>query len=40
MSNITRLENQILHFSKAKKWDKIEALWPQLTEDPFDSPEF
>ncbi|HNY26471.1 MAG TPA: GreA/GreB family elongation factor [Candidatus Sumerlaeota bacterium] len=40
MSNTTRLENQILHFSKAKKWDKIEALWPQLTETPFDEPEF
>ncbi len=40
MSNTTRLENQILHFSKAKKWDKIEALWPQLTEAPFDDPEF
>jgi transcription elongation factor GreA len=30
----SRLENQILHFSKLKKWDKVEALWPQVVENP------
>jgi transcription elongation factor GreA len=30
----SRLENQILHFSKMGKWDKVEGLWSQLLEDP------
>ncbi|HUT25418.1 MAG TPA: GreA/GreB family elongation factor [Sumerlaeia bacterium] len=30
----SRLENQILHFSKLKKWDKVGALWPQVVENP------
>ncbi|MBN1865934.1 GreA/GreB family elongation factor [Candidatus Sumerlaeota bacterium] len=33
-SSSTRLENQILHFSSQKKWDKVEALWPQIVEAP------
>lgn len=35
----TRLENQILHFMKQKKWDKVEGLWPQLAETPSESPK-
>ena len=36
----TRLENQILHFSKQKKWDKVESLWPQLVDDLSANPKF
>lgn len=36
----TRLENQILHFSKMRKWDKVEGLWPELLKEPIENPKF
>jgi len=36
----SRLENQILHFSKMEKWDKVEGLWAQLLEDPSSNAKF
>jgi transcription elongation factor GreA len=30
----TRLQNQILHFTKLKQWDKVESRWSELAETP------
>lgn len=40
MAKNTRLENQILHFSNLKKWDKVESHWTQVVEDPPANPKF
>ncbi len=36
----TRIENQILHFSKQQKWDKVDSLWSNLVEAPSTNPKF
>jgi transcription elongation factor GreA len=36
----TRIENQILHFSKQQQWDKVDSLWPNLAEAPSKNPKF
>ncbi len=36
----SRIENQILHFSKLQKWNKVEEFWTELAEEPVNSPRF
>lgn len=36
----SKVENQILHFSKQKKWDKVEAHWAEIVENPPSDPKF
>jgi transcription elongation factor GreA len=36
----SKLENQILHFSKLGKWDKVESLWPLIADSFINNPKF